>query len=219
VIFTSNYSVGGPTVGVAERLDYSQYLDGALFVNNLPPAFTPPGGKGPLFVFPGPNSTVYLIDLGNRFMGTYQVDANGFIIPQFIGGENLASPQLVAGQNWTASLELFLPGAQPGQSVHQRMIRRRVAHMAVNVSLSTGFVMARLFPGPLTPTSPPLGTIMNFRRVPAYNLGDDATQPAPLREEVQRWRPTGRAFDPRIGVLKDTPGSLRIHEIGIEVTI
>jgi hypothetical protein len=79
--------------------------------------------------------------------------------------------------------------------------------------------MGRLFSGPLTPSSPALGTIMNFRRVPTWNQGDDPTQQPPLREEAQRWRPLGRAFDPRVAVIKDTPGPLLIHELGIEVTI
>ena len=220
MIFTTSYAPNTvPAVSVAERVDNTQYLDGALLVNNLPAPFTPPGGKGPLFKFPGPNSTVFLIDLGTRFMGIYNVDANGFIIPQFIGGENLASTQLVAGQAWTAALEPFLPEAPPGQSQHQRMMKRRVSRMAVYVSNSSGFVMARLFAGPITPSSPALGTIVNTRRIPTWNLGDDATLPPPLREETQRWRPIGRAFDPRVGVLKDTPGPLVIEEFGIEVTI
>jgi hypothetical protein len=217
VIFTTNYAPN--STSVVERLDDNQYLDGALLVNSLPTPFTPPGGKGPLFKFPGPNSTVFLIDLGTRFMGTYNVDANGFIVPQFIGGENLSSPALVAGQSWTAALEPFTPEASPGQSVHQRMMKRRIARMAVYTSNGTGYLMARLFAGPHTPSSPPLGTVMNYRRVPTWDFGDDATQPPPLREEAQRWRPVGRAFDPRVAVIKDTPGPLLINEFGIEVTI
>ena len=78
--------------------------------------------------------------------------------------------------------------------------------------------MARLFSGPITKRSPPLGTIMNNRRVPAWNVGDDATKPPPLREEAQRTRPLGRAFDPRTAIIKDTPGPLQVLEIGFEVT-
>jgi hypothetical protein len=220
MIFTTSYAPNAvPAVSVVERLDNTQYLDGALAVNSLPAPFTPPGGKGPLYVYPGPNATVFLIDLGTRFMGIYSVDANGFIVPQFIGGENLSSAQLVAGQSWSSNLEPFLPEAPPGQSSHQRMMKRRVSRMAVYVSNSSGFVMARLFAGPTTPTSPTLGTVMNTRRIPAWNLGDNPTQPPPLREETQRWRPIGRAFDPRVGVIKDTPGPLVVEEFGIEVTI
>lgn len=228
VDFTASYAPNAvPAVSIVEKLDNTQYLDGALFVNALPAPFNPPGGKGPLYEFPGPNSTVFLIDLSGssaatvfgRPMGIYNVDANGFIIAQNIDGENLSSASLVAGQPWTATLEPFVPDAQPGPSQHQRMFKRRVARMAIYVSSSSGFQMARLFSGPLTPTSPSLGTIMNFRRVDAYNQGDDPTQPPPLREEAERWRPLGRAYDPRVAVIKDLPGPLLIHEFGAEVTI
>jgi hypothetical protein len=204
---------------VVEKLDATQYLDSALLVNSLPAPFAPPGGKGPLYVFPGPSSTVTLMDQGYRMMGTYSVDANGFIIPQNNDGENLTLSTLVAGQPWTATLEPFVPDAQPGQSVHQRMFPRRVARFAVYVSNSTGFLMARLFSGPLRPRSPVLGTIMNFRRWTAWNQGDDPTQPPPLREEAQRTRPLGRSFDPRVSIIKDTPGPIVIHEAGLESTI
>jgi hypothetical protein len=215
VIFTTTY--GGASV--VERLDDTQYLDGALLVNNLPAPFTPPGGMGPLFKFPGPNTTVFLIDLGTRIMDTYQVDANGFLVPKFTGGENLASPQLVAGQPWTATLELFAPEAGPGQSQQQRQRHRRISRMIVYTSNSSGYVMARLFAGPITPFSPALGTIMNTRRIATWDFGDNPTQPPPLREEAQRWRPIGRAYDPRVAVIKDTPGPILVHEVGIEVTI
>jgi hypothetical protein len=220
LILTTAYAPNGVTpVSIVERLDNAQYVDSALSVNSLPAPFTPPGGKGPLFKFPGPNSTVTLMDQSTRMMGTYQVDANGFIVPQFTGGENLSSLQLVAGQPWTATFEPFIADAPPGQDSHQRMFKRRVCRMMIYVSNSTGFLMARLFAGPIMPTSPPLGTIMNIRRVPTWNIGDDPTQPPPLREEVERWRPRGRAFDPRVAVIKDTPGPLLVHEVGTETTI
>jgi hypothetical protein len=50
----------------------------------------------------------------------------------------------------------------------------------------------------------------------AYNQDDNATLAPPLREEVQRWRPLGRYFDPRVCVIKDTPGPLIIPEITLE---
>jgi hypothetical protein len=173
-------------------------------------------------LFPGPNTTVFLIDQGTRFMGTYNIDANGFIIPQFIGSENLASSQLIAGQTWLALLEIWMPGATPGQSVRQRTLRRRISHMTADVSNSTGFVFVRGYARP--PTTPPAnviaaGNITGSRRIPYYYVGEDPSQPAPLREEMQRWRPIGRAFDPRMGIIKDTPGPLLVHEIGIEVTV
>jgi hypothetical protein len=214
VIFTTAY-FGVATI--IEALDNTQYLDCALPVNAAPAAFAPPGGKGPLWFIP--SQSVYLLDLVTRQMGTYQIDANGNIIPQFIGGENLLSSQLVAGQPWTATLEPFIPDAASGSNVGQRMFKRRVARLAVYVINSTGFLMARLFSGPLTRTSPALGTIMNSYRVTTYNIDDDPTQAAPLGEEVKRSRPIGRSFDPRVAIIKDTPGPLIIMELGMEASI
>jgi hypothetical protein len=196
VFFTGSYAA----VSVVEKLDNTQYLDGALAVNNLPSAFTPPGGKGPLYKFPGPNSTVFLIDQGTRFMGIYQVDGNGFLVPQFIGGENLASSQLVAGQPWTAVFEPFMPHAPPGPDNQQRTRLRKVAKGLVSVENSTGFVF-------------------DTRRIPAYFMGDDATQPAPLREDSYKIRPLGRSYDPRLVLSKDTPGPLTVVEYDFEVTV
>ena len=91
--------------------------------------------------------------------------------------------------------------------------------MAVYASNSTGLVLARLFSSNVTPTSPPYGTVMNTMRIPTWNQGDNPTQPPPLREEAYRWRPLGRDFDPRVAILKDTPGPLIVHEVGIEASI
>jgi len=213
VLFTSIYF--GATI--CEILDDTQYLDGALFVNALPSAFTPPGGKGPLWWIP--SQSVTLIDQVTRVMGTYQIDASGFLIPQFNGGEDLTVLSLVAGQPWTSTVEPFCPDANPGPDAHQRMFKRRVARFAVYVIHSTGFTLGRLFAGPLTPTSPALGTLMNFRRFPAWNQDDDATKPPPSRETVERIRPLGRAYDPRVALIKDTPGPLQVLEMGVECTI
>ena len=195
----------------------SQHLDAAILVNSPPAALAAPHGYGPLWWLAGGSAT--LVDTGARMMGTYQIDNLGNIIAQFNGGENLASAGLTAGQPWTATLEPFVPDAQPGQDVGQRMFKRRVSRMAIYVSNSTGFLMARLFSGPITPTSPALGTIMNSHRVTTWNQDDNPVLPPPLREEAQRWRPLGRSFDPRVAVIEDTPGPLIVHEIGIEASI
>jgi hypothetical protein len=220
LVFTTSYAPNGITpVIVAEVQDNTQYLDGQLSVNSLPAPFTPPGGKGPLYNFPGPGGSVTLIDLGTRFMDTYQIDANGNIIPQFIDGENLTSSQLVAGQPWTATLEPFVTDAPPGQSMQQRLRKRRTSRIGAYVSNSTGFLFARLFSGPLTASSPALGTIMNTYRVETWNQGDNPAAAAPLREQAYWWRPLGRDYDPRRAIIKDTPGPLLCHEIDIESTV
>jgi len=223
VWFTTAYP--GSTQGtLAETLDPTRFMDASINVNSLPAQMAPPSGKGPLWW--APSQPVVLLDNGLRQMGVYQVDANGFIIPQFIGGENLTSPQLVAGQMWTATAEPFIPSPGPGQDVRQRMIRRRVSRLSTYFNASTGFLFVRLFSGPVLPDLPPpalprphLGDVVGSRRVPTYVMGDDATQSAPLREGVEFWRPTGRSYDPRVAIIKDTVGPLTILEFGSEVTV
>jgi len=213
VHFTSSYF----GLGICERLDDTLYLDCSLPVNAAPAAFDRPPGKGPLWFIP--SQSVSLMDQGTRMMGTYQIDANGFIIPQGNGGEDLNAATLVAGQPWTMTMEPFAPEAPPGQDARQRMKRRRISQFAASVVNSTGFIMARLFSGPLRPNGPALGTLMNQRRVPAWNQDDDATKPPPLREELQKWSPLGASYDPRVAIVKDTPGPLTVTELGVEASI
>jgi hypothetical protein len=217
VFFTTSYAPNGiPAVNIVERLDSTQYLDAAIPVANVPVPFVT-AGKGPLYAFA--NGSVTLIDLGTRAMGTYFIDANGNIIPQNLGGENLSSNQLVAGQPWTATLEPFSPLAPPGNDAMQRLRRRRTSWLVVYVSNSTGFLFARLFSGPVTRTSPAPGTIMNSFRVETWNQDDDPTQAPPLREQAYWWRPIGKDYDPRRGFIKDTPGPLLIHEVAMEISV
>jgi hypothetical protein len=213
VLFTTSYF--GATI--CEIVDDSQYLDAALFVNALPTAFAAPVGKGPLWWIP--SQTVSLMDQGTRSMGTYQIDANGFIIPQGNGGEDLTRLDLIAGQPWTSTIEPFCPNAQPGVDAGQRMKMRQISYFAAYVVQSTGFMMGHLFSGRQTRTSPALGTLMNFRRFTAWNQDDDPTLPPPQRETVEEYPPQGSSYDPRPVIIKDTPGPLQLLEIAIEVTI
>jgi hypothetical protein len=215
VIYTTEY--GSPAESLAELSDNTRYLDGSQLYNTQPPGLPIPGGKGPLWYMAG--RTVDLVDGGARMMGTYQVDANGFIVPQFQGGEDLTSATLTAGQAWTATFEPFSSIAQAGQDVGQRVKMRRITRFMVYVQDSTGFLFAQLNGGPQTPTSPPLGTIMLVERVPAWNIGDNPTLPPPRRASAFGWRPTGRSYDPRAAIIKDTPGPLTIMEAAMEITV
>lgn len=218
VIFATGYPAGfGTSISAVEVLDDSRYLDSSVLVNNLPAALTPPGGKGPLWWLAG--GSVTLMDQGTRMMGTYQIDGNGFIIPQGNAGENLLAATLVAGQPWTSILEPFAQDAPSGQDIHQRMLPRRISYYAAYVIHSSGFYFAKLFSSKLTPTSPALGAVVNIRRVPAWNMGDDPTQPPPSRETVEEWRPSGYSYDPRVAIIKDTPGPLLIQEVAVEISI
>jgi hypothetical protein len=159
------------------------------------------------------------VTYGARMMGTYQVDANGFLVAQNNAGEDFTSATLVAGQPWTARLEPFLPAAQPGQDMGQRMWPRRLQRFEVYVVGSSGFVLERLYSDQSGANLPALGTVQKMRRIPAWNVGDDPTLPPPLRERSYLDRPLGRSHDPREVIVKDTPGPLTILEISTEVTI
>jgi hypothetical protein len=213
VLFTTQYF--GATI--CEKLDDSVYMDANLFVNALPTAFAAPPGKGPLWWIP--NQSVSLMDQGTRYMGVYQIDADGFIVPQGQGGEDLTLASLAAGQIWTMTAEPFAPDAQSGADAGQRMKKRQYSYFNVYVINSTGFYMAGLFSSQQLPTSPPLGTIMNQRNVPAYNAGENALLPPTQRETVESYAPVGSTFDPRAAIIKDTPGPLLIAEFATEVTI
>ena len=216
VLFTDAYP--GSTQGtLVEALDPLRYMDASITVNSPPAALAPPTGKGPLWWAPG--HPVVLLDKGLRQMGVYQTDANGFIVPQFIGGEDLTSSQLVAGQMWTGAIEPFIPSPGPGQDAKQRMVRRRVARLSTYFNNSTGFLFVILYSGRTLPGGPAPGTVMGSRRIATYVMGDDPTQSAPLREWAEFWRPKGRSYDPRVAIIKDTVGPLTILELGTEVTV
>lgn len=217
VIITGTYNPNNIfSVPVVEQVDATQYLDAAMLYNSVPTSLTPPGGKGPLWWIAG--GSVDLMD-GLRMMGTYQIDANGFLVPQNNAGENFASATLTVGQAWTAILEPFVPSVQPGQDVQQRLRKRRVARFEVYVHNSSGFTMCRIAGAPKKRLDPPAGTVMQRRRIEAWNQDDDPTLAPPLREQAYSARPIGRFHDPRVAIIKDTPGPLTILELGLEVTV
>jgi hypothetical protein len=217
VFFTTAYTPNGiGAVTIVEVLDDTLYLDAAIPVQSVPAPFVT-ALKGPLFAFAG--GSVTLMYQVTRNMGTYFVDANGFIIPQFNGGEDLTLASLVAGQPWTGTIEPFAPDAPPGVDVGQRVKRRSFATFAAKVINSSGFVIAGLFSDKQNQTTPAPGTIMNQHRVPAYEPSENQTLAPVLRETVETHSPPGSTFDPRACIIKDTPGPLGVSRIDIVVSI
>jgi hypothetical protein len=218
VLFTTTYAPGAATpIMITEINDPTQYLDVAIFYNDVPFAMPAPGGKGPLWWLA--NGTCTVMDQGTRQLGLYNIDANGFLIPQFTGGENLASSQLIVGQAWTATFEPWVAGMEPGQDLEQRMTERGISKVVLAFENSTGFVWEKLYSRKQHSGGPALGSVVQTRRVPTYNQDDDPTQPPLLREDFELWRPSGREFDPRIAIVKDTAGPLTILEFGSEATV
>jgi hypothetical protein len=214
VIFSTAYTAGATTAFMLEQLDATLYLDASIPVNAIPTALTPPGGKGPLWWLP--TATVDLMD-GLIPLGPHATDANGFLVPTF-PGEDFSSATLRAGFMWTGVWEPFMPGTQPGQDVGQRMKKRR-ARLEAYVMNSTGFRFAKLAGGEGNPNQPVAGTIVADKRIPAYNLGDDATKAPPLRERAYHYQPLGRAHDPRNAIVKDTPGSFTLVELAARISV
>jgi hypothetical protein len=213
VMLTSQY----PSFVVAETLDDTTYLDASVSYFAVPSAIAPhltAPPSGPLWWLPG--QTVHLMD-GVKYLGTRQVNQQGFIDP--VEGEDLKFPALIAGLPWQATLEPFVPHMQGGQSVQQRLRRRRIARLGISVERSTGFVFAKLYSGPEGAMLPAPGTVVQSRRIPAYNVGDNGALAPPVRERTYAFRTTGRRHDPRVALIKDTPGPVRVLEIGIDVTI
>lgn len=216
VLYTTAYTPNGiAAVTVCEILDNTQYLDAAILYNSAPAALTTVG-KGPLYFIAG--GSVDLLDATYRMMGTYQIDANGYLVPQNNGGEDLTSVTLMAGQAWTATFEPFITSPAPSPGRNERMEKRAVVEAVAHVTRSTGFLWRLLYSGPLGANLPSNETTMKQRRVPAWNQGDDPTQVPKLREQAFQWRPSGRYYDPRVAIIKDTPGPLTVLEFGTETT-
>lgn len=187
--------LGGSFWRAAE--DASLYLDDAATPNAVPAAFpAPPAGDGPLWFVAGQTVTVMdgLLDMGER-----AVDPQGNLVAT-APDDILTSPTLTVGFSYQPKLQPFVPAAQPGESVGQRQHRRKISQALVTAEQSTGFT---------------LGT----KQFPAYQFGDDTTQPPLLRDMVARARPLGRSYDPGILLTKERPGPLRIVEFSIEATV
>lgn len=201
-------------VNMVETVDDTTYLDGSVLVNAVPAGMAPAPGKGPLWWLPG--LVADLMD-GTKPLGSHNVDADGFIIP--LEGEDLTSATLTGGLAWTQVLEPFVPHVAGGQDVHQRVTKRRIARAAASIQHATGFAWVKFYSGPSGANLPAPGLMTFARRVTSYDVGDDATAAPPLREVTDTFRPLGRASDPRIGIYKDTPGPIRVLELGMEVTV
>lgn len=170
------------------------WLDGAIYLNALTSGTTPPTGKGPFWLAAG--GTISLMD-GNRDLGDVMVDTSGNLVadPSF----DLSSPTLYGGIFQPAICNPFVPGAQAGESFGQRMRRRNLARVAVNVEDATDFTLGK--------------RIFSVQR-----FGDDGDAQPVLMNASFRVRFLGVNFDPTVDFIKHRPGPLRLCELTIEVT-
>lgn len=155
----------------------------------------PNGGTGPMWWLAGGQAMV--MD-GVQNYALHNIDASGNIEP--IDAEDLSSATMVAGLPWSATLEPFIPQVAGGSDQGQRIRRRRIAKAVVSVQNSSGFTFGN-------------------SRVASWFTGENQEQPPPIRENSYAFRPRGRSYDPRIALVKDTPGPLTVLELGMEMTV
>lgn len=187
------FNVLYPSASLVEVENVSWNADASIFLNAVPPNVAV-SGKGPVWWLAG--RTVTLTD-GSLDRGDRTVDANGNIIP--VQGEDLTSPTLQAGAPIVSTFSPIIPSPEGGESKHQRLRRRKVTRGMVRVYTNAEFSFGGKNWSP-------------------YQFGDDATQPAPLREMTYLHRQLGRSFDPQVPFVKQRPGFLRLMECAIEAT-
>jgi hypothetical protein len=203
------------TAYVAETIDSTVYLDGAVLLNNIPAALAPPGVNLTSLWWLR-NLQIDLMD-GVKPLGTYQVDGTGTLVPNS-PGEDLSSPTIIAGTSWVSTIEPFVPNADAGADQKQRTRRRRIQRIVASVERSTGFKFSKLYNGPAGAQLSAPGTEIGSHRITPWNQDDNQALAPPLRNQTYTWRPTGRAYDPRVALVKDVPGPITVVEIGMEVT-
>jgi hypothetical protein len=179
---------------VAEDQNALYFLDHAVKIN-APPANMLSGGNGAFVAFA--NGTVRVMD-GAIDYGVRNVDATGHLIKN--PEDDFSSPTIVAGQPFASVYSPFTPEAPLGQDQKQRQRLRRITRAVASVYNSSGFT----FGG---------------RTIPPFDFGDNPLAQPILKETTYRTRPLGRAFDPSITLVKDTPGPLTLVEFALELTV
>lgn len=148
------------------------------------------------------NANVDIMD-GLRVVGSQSVDGNGELAsPSGIDDEQI-------GFGYDVTIEPFIPHVGPGQAVGQTHTPRQMGGVAIAVQNSTGFKFQSYKPNTAA------WTTRNTRG--AYDDNEATTGQPVAREEVYIAKPEGSEYDPRIRILKDSPGPLRVLEIGPEI--
>lgn len=137
------------------------------------------------------------VEQGGWFRGEYMVGESGALDAPIAAG---SVSQLMAGFNFVPVVEPFVPQADEGQSLRQRLRPRRIKQAAATVHNTQSITVA----GQL---------------VPFYRNGENEELAPPKRSETYRARIVGRDFDPRWTVEQPLPGSFTLLELTTDVTI
>ncbi len=198
VLFSVDYAAGV----LCERVDATQWLDAAAVYNAVPTPLAPAAGKSVYWYISG--ETADAMD-GRRYLGERTILTSGAVDAQ--PGETFTDETF--GLGFDITIEPFIPHVQGGQSLGQTMKPRNISAGAVAVQNSTGFRVEYYKPFEQTWT-------LAKDRAP-YMGGENQEAEPPLREEAVGFTAPGSDHDPRIRVVKDFPGPLRVLEIGVEI--
>lgn len=151
------------------------------------------GGDGILTSYAGQSVALWKDE---QYYGSFTVADDGTL------PDGPADVALVwAGFDYPVDVAFFVPGADGGQSVGQRMKRRRVKRGALTIHESqTGFEF--------------MGRIEA-----AYRIGENQEEPPPVRSETIRRRALGTSFDPVVNLSQTFPARLHVLEVAIEAGV
>lgn len=131
VRFNVQYQSDDSIPWAIELLDEDQYLDGAVPLNLDTPALRPDPedlSKGRLWMYAG--LTVDLMN-GETWLGARVVDEDGDIVE--LTGDDFSGDAVMAGFGFDVTITPYLPnapeGADRGQRVRRRHVKRAVAHV------------------------------------------------------------------------------------------
>lgn len=131
-------------------------------------------------------------------------------------GDDFSGAGIRIGYGWSMRAEPFVGHVQGGASVGQTVTRRNMSTSAVAVQDSTGFQVEMFRPDPSQDNDD--GAWEAVSTAAAYRAGENQDIAPPQRECVHEFNANGADHDPRIRVVKSTPGTLRVLEIDVQIT-
>ena len=176
--------VDAPENMAAEELSADHRLDTSILVDRT----------DLLMTFAGHTLDLYGAD---RYLGQVTIGDDGSV-PQ--PGEDPIPGDAYVGFIFTPAATPFTPNVGEGESVQQRMRRRKISKALITVYESTGFN---------------IGT----KVIANYKAGESQDEAPPRRSTSYPWRSLGRSYDPQMPITQPIPGDLTIEEISMEVTV
>jgi len=189
IVFTVERDIAGVDTVQIERQLLGLIVDGGLFAAS-------PLTTGLLSYASAPAVVVVDNSSPPRYYGTFAVNASGGLIDAPAGLANVW-----AGFAIDFDVLFMVPGVEGGQSVGQRMRRRRIARSALTTLNTQG------------------GFVFHGKLEAAFMAGESQEGAAPFRNDTIRRRRLGRSFDPSVDLTRFAPGRIEVLEIAMEVGV